>query len=107
MSVGCYDIINHEWLVGPELIDQSFNPYSEYYKEIQLHSDKIINNIRNVIFSIYEITVVFKKNINNEFGKNIRNILISKLQDAKNLFENNASLMRGVSILLPMRITYT
>ena len=88
MSVGCYDFLKDEWLVGPELIDQSFNPYSEYYKEVQEKSEQLANNIRNTIFSIYEMAVVLKKNINNEFGKNIRNILISKLQDAKNLFEN-------------------
>lgn len=88
MSVGCYDFLKDEWLVGPELIDQSFNPYSEYYKEVQEKSERLANNIRNTIFSIYEMAVVLKKNINNEFGKNIRNILISKLQDAKNLFEN-------------------
>jgi hypothetical protein len=31
MSIGCYDLTNKKWLVGPELKDQSFNPYSEYY----------------------------------------------------------------------------
>jgi predicted nucleic acid-binding protein len=88
MSVGCYDFLKDEWLVGPELIDQSFNPYSEYYKEVQEKSESMANNIRNTIFSIYEIAIVLKKNINTDFGNNIRSVFVSKLEEAKTLYEN-------------------
>lgn len=88
MSVGCYDFLKDEWLVGPELIDQSFNPYSEYYEEVQEKSESIANNIRNTIFSIYEIAVVLKKNISTDFGNNIRQVFVSKLEEAKALYEN-------------------
>ena len=67
MSVGCYDVLNGEWLVGPEFTDQSFNPYSEYYKEVLAQSESLAKQIRNMIFSIYEIAVVMKKNIGTEF----------------------------------------
>jgi hypothetical protein len=63
MSIGCYDILNKQWLVGPELIDSEFNPYSEYYKDVQKVSDKIVEDVRNSIFSIYELAIVLKKNI--------------------------------------------
>jgi len=39
MSVGCYDFFADKWLVGPEMTDPSFNPYSEYYKEIHDKSE--------------------------------------------------------------------
>jgi len=41
MSVGCYDVIDDSWIVGPELTDQSFNPYSEYYKDIKKKSKSL------------------------------------------------------------------
>lgn len=41
MSVGCYDFINSRWLVGPELTDPKFNPYSEYYQEINEYAQKL------------------------------------------------------------------
>lgn len=87
MSVGCYDLTNHKWLVGPEMTDPSFNPYSEYYKEIQMNSEKYAIKIRNMIFSIYEIAVVLKKNIGTEFGKNIREVLVLKLEDVQKLYD--------------------
>lgn len=34
MSVGCYDVIKQRWEVGPEMTDPSFDPYSDYYKDI-------------------------------------------------------------------------
>jgi predicted nucleic acid-binding protein len=46
------------------------------------------NNIRNTIFSIYEIAIVLKKNINTDFGNNIRSVFVSKLEEAKTLYEN-------------------
>ena len=88
MSVGCYDFLKDEWLVGPELIDQSFNPYSEYYKEIQKYSTKLANNIRNIIFSIYELAIVYKKNINTSFTKTLRTDLFQKLGAAQQLLNN-------------------
>lgn len=35
MSVGCYDLKTDTWIVGPELKDLSYNPYSELYQHIQ------------------------------------------------------------------------
>ena len=67
MSVGCYDLLNGVWLVGPELADPAFNPYSAYYKEIRKKSETLAMQIRNMIFSVYEMAVVMKKNIGTEF----------------------------------------
>ena len=88
MSVGCYDVLNGEWLVGPEFTDQSFNPYSEYYKEVLAQSESLAKQIRNMIFSIYEIAVVMKKNIGTEFQQNVRQILMSRLEEVKKLYDS-------------------
>ena len=61
MSVGCYDFLNKKWLVGPELQDQSFDPYSEYYKDIQNNAKKLLTDIRNNILEIYEKAVAASK----------------------------------------------
>ena len=29
-SCGCYDLMNDEWLSGPQLVDMEFDPYDEY-----------------------------------------------------------------------------
>lgn len=29
-SCGCYDLMNDEWLSGPQLVDMEFDPYEEY-----------------------------------------------------------------------------
>ena len=88
MSVGCYDVLNGEWLVGPEFTNQSFNPYSEYYKEVLAQSESLAKQIRNMIFSIYEIAVVMKKNIGTEFQQNVRQILMSRLEEVKKLYDS-------------------
>lgn len=61
MSVGCYDFTAQRWLVGPELKDQSFDPYSEYYKEVQAKAEGICASIRNNILSTYEKAVALSK----------------------------------------------
>lgn len=88
MSVGCYDFFKNKWIIGPELIDQSFNPYSAYYKEIQDKSVGMATQIRNMIFSIYEMAVVMKKNIGTEFHQNMRQILIAKLEEVQKLYDS-------------------
>lgn len=87
MSVGCYDLTKNKWLVGPDFTDQSFNPFSEYYQEIQQSSEEILQKIRNVIFSIYEIAIVCKKNHSTELYPSLRPILVNKLTDVQSLYD--------------------
>jgi hypothetical protein len=65
MSVGCYDFLKDKWLVGPELKDTSFNPYSEYYKSIQHHAKGLTTSVRSSILNVYEKAIVLKKNVEN------------------------------------------
>ena len=43
MSIGCYDLFDDFWEVGPELLNTDFNPYAEYYNEIQQKSNDLAN----------------------------------------------------------------
>ncbi len=98
MSVGCYDFISDKWLVGPELTDPSFNPYSEYYKEIQELSESYAQRIRNMILSIYEIAIVYKKNAQTEMASSIRQILIQKLSEVQDLYDGLRDMRKAYSM---------
>ena len=49
MSVGCYDVVNKTWVVGPEFKKQDFDPYSEYYEDDQKYIARFVEDIRNII----------------------------------------------------------
>ena len=61
MSVGCYELLTRKWLVGPEFKDQSYNPYSELYKDIQSKASSMIKKVRSKVLDVYEKAVVLTK----------------------------------------------
>lgn len=88
MSVGCYDVINDIWEVGPELADSRFNPYAEYYDEAKKQSEAMASQIRNKILSIYETAIALKKNFGTEFGQNLRGVLLEQLASVQALYDS-------------------
>lgn len=88
MSVGCYNLFEDKWEVGPEFTDPSFNPYSEFYKEIKGKSEALANQIRSRILSIYENAVVLKKNIGKDYEKEVRSMLLEQLAMVQALYDN-------------------
>lgn len=66
MSIGCYDVNADEWLVGPELKDSSYNPYSELYKEIKKKSESLIKDVRDKVLDVYEKAIVLTKVLNHD-----------------------------------------
>ena len=88
MSVGCYDVANDIWEVGPEIADSSFNPYAEYYDEAKKQSEAIASQIRNKILSIYETAIALKKNLGTEFGQNLRGVLLEQLASVQALYDS-------------------
>lgn len=61
MSVGCYSFTHKKWLVGPELTEEGFNPYSEYFSKDMKYVNKIIGDIRDMVLQVYERALVFNK----------------------------------------------
>ena len=88
MSVGCYDVTNDIWEVGPEIADSSFNPYAEYYDEAKKQSEAMASQIRNKILSVYETAIALKKNLGTEFGKNLRGVLLEQLASVQALYDS-------------------
>ena len=99
MSIGVYDVKNRNWIVGPELKDPCYNPYSELYKEIQAKAGQLIKDIRDKILDVYEKAVVFTKvhrsEPANELPKDVVDIaqhafsdLLNSITAATDLYEN-------------------
>ena len=88
MSVGCYDVTNDIWEVGPEIADSSFNPYAEYYDEAKRQSEAMASQIRNKILSVYETAIALKKNLGTEFGQNLRGVLLEQLASVQALYDS-------------------
>lgn len=61
MSIGCYDLMKDKWLVGPELSDPSFNPYSEYFAEIKRTAESKNRHVRDTILAVYEQAILCQK----------------------------------------------
>lgn len=97
MSIGCYDLFAEKWIVGPDFKDESYNPYSDMYKEIQANSEGLATQIRNMILSIYEIAIVYKKNYGNEFAQQLRPIFINKLSEVQEMYEKIRTMRKTYS----------
>ena len=67
MSIGCYDYLNNEWIVGPEFIPNNYDPYSEFYNEDMKYINSIISDIRNIILEVYELLIIIKNSTDEEF----------------------------------------
>ena len=87
MSVGCYDVVNKIWIVGPEFKKQDFDPYSEYYEDDQRYIAKFIEDIRNIILECYELSLIIMKSSDDNFKNEQKKTLIDKLHSAKKTFD--------------------
>lgn len=86
MSVGCYNVLEKKWEVGPELKGQSFDPVSEYYDDAMKQVDKILKDIRDTIFGLYEKAFVAKKSNDQKFKDEQQKEMMKLLEDASDLF---------------------
>lgn len=86
MSIGCYDFFRKEWIVGPEILPQDYDPYSEYYNDDMKYVNSVIEDIRNVILEVYEILMVLNNTRDKEFTEYEYNALKDKLAKAALIF---------------------
>ena len=86
MSVGCYDLINEMWLVGPDFNGMDFDPYSEYYNDDMRYVDDIIDDVRNSIMESYEKSLVLIKVKDNKFKHEIEKQFVKALSKSASLF---------------------
>lgn len=86
MSIGCYDVLNGKWLVGPEFNPMEFDPYNEYYAEDMKNVSSVIDDIRNVILECFETAIVIRNSKDQDFQRVERKQLRDKLSRAANIF---------------------
>ena len=87
MSVGCYNVLEKKWEVGPELKDAGFDPVSEYYEAAMRQVDKILKDIREKIFELYELAFVSKKSQDEAFQKEQAKEIYKRLESVSKLFK--------------------
>ena len=87
MSVGCYNVLEKKWEVGPELKKEGFDPISEYYAAAMKQVDKILKDIREKIFELYELAFVSKKSSDLSFKNETFKTIFEKLDDISELFK--------------------
>lgn len=58
MSVGCYDLMTRAWMSGPEIYPMDYNPYAEYYDQIQMVLKDRMGNLRNIVLQGYELAMM-------------------------------------------------
>lgn len=87
-SVGCYDFGLGKWLVGPELRDQSFDPYMKYFEKDMKRLSGIIEKARRAIFETYELSLVLLKSSNPEFKSRQSAKLMSSLRRGCRIYED-------------------
>ncbi len=100
MSDGCYNFYTKEWLVGPQLTEIDYNPYSDMMKEIQTEMDKIQEDIRNSILGVYETAFLcYKISQGNDSELLIQKYeeLKEKIEKSIELFDNLRRLRKVVS----------
>ena len=87
MSVGCYDFLGNKWIVGPELKDQGFDPYAEYFNKSMKSIDDVIDGIRSLILQMYELSLATLKAKDMNFKKHVGDKLLSTMRKAAKLFK--------------------
>jgi hypothetical protein len=86
MSVGCYDFLNSKWLVGPELKDEDFDPYAEYFKKDMENVSSIMDDVRSTILKIYELSIAFIKTNDDELKDELKNELRALVEKASKIY---------------------
>jgi len=87
MSIGCYNVLDSKWEVGPEIKDIDFDPVSEYYADAMKQVKKILEDIRSTIFHLYEDAFACKKSKDGSFKEEMRKNIVEKLASASKLYE--------------------
>ena len=87
MSVGCYNVIEKKWEVGPEMKEQDFDPVSEYYADAMKQVDRILKDVRTEIFEVYELAFVNKKSNDQNFKDDTFKDIFKKLDNISELYK--------------------
>lgn len=88
MSVGCYDVNENRWLVGPELRDVGYDPVSDYWDEDMALVEEVVEEVRGIILEVRELCISWKMSGNAEFREERFSEISEFLERSAEIFED-------------------
>lgn len=68
-SVGCYDVINGKWEVGPQILSLDSDPLVEYYGRCEKLTRDILDEVRQAIMKAYEAATLINQTKDEQFKR--------------------------------------
>lgn len=66
-SIGCYNVLEDKWEVGPVIKSENYDPIADLYTDSTKQAKDIIDDIRDIIFDLYQLSIVAKKSSSQKF----------------------------------------
>ncbi len=86
MSIGCFDVLEKKWLVGPTILSPDYNPYERWWEADMEAVDGTIQNIRDCILRGYEqAAALLQLDYGTDTFGNVSGMLASTCMEAKKL----------------------
>lgn len=87
MSIGCYNVLERKWEVGPVISKAGSDPIAEYYESAMKQVSRILDDIRSKLFKTYELAVVGKKSSSSQFKEEQSTQIISELSSLGQIYK--------------------
>lgn len=93
-SCGCYDLMNDEWLSGPQLVDLEFDPYSEYeqsWDEAFQFGLRVQTALFELHKNLYKYNAILEQSSNRDVYSNeqMMSLIQRRLEEVKDEIEDN------------------
>lgn len=87
MSVGCYDVQEERWVVGPDMKPTDFDPYEEFYSEDMEHVKDVLEDVRRILLGCNETATVVLNSADGEFREGEFEALKALVREGADVFE--------------------
>lgn len=87
MSVGCYDVQEERWVVGPDLKPTDFDPYEEFYSEDMEHVKDVLKDVRRILLGCNETATVVLNSAEGDFRTGEFEALKALIMEGAEVFE--------------------
>lgn len=89
MSVGCYDVLEKRWEVGPELAPLDYNPIASWWNIDMKAVEELVAQMRDVILRCYESAkALLQVNVADQSFDAVANELAKNVQEAAQLLKD-------------------
>ena len=89
MSVGCYDVLEKRWEVGPELAPLDYNPIASWWDIDMKAVEDLVAQMRDVIFKCYESAkALLQINVADQSFDTVAQTLFKNVQIAAQLLKD-------------------